>query len=286
MLLALRYTLRSLARSRGFVAVAVLSLGISLGLASTTFAALDAVIHPYVPFTDPDRLFYVSQWGAGAAGTVTWHDKYLEVRDGARVHDEITLVGFQRAFVEGPNNVENTAISSVTDNFFDLLGVQPTEGRLFRSGQRDADEQMRVVISASLRGRLFKNPSLEGAALSMGGTTYEVIGVTPHGMQLPNRTDVWLLAPASVETSGTGSGAMFPVIRLRAGLDADAAKEQLARAADRLRDRFGVGRQDFGYNGAHFHPSLRVKAERRSSWGPPSTLTAIYPCGHTRCCGR
>ncbi len=247
-LLALRYTLRSLARSRGFVAVAVLSLGISLGLASVTFAALDAVIHPYVPFTASDRLFYVTQWGTGSGGTVTWHDKYLEVRDGARIHDEIALVSFQTVFVEGPNNVENASVSSVTDNLFDLLGVQPMEGRLFRSGQNDADEQTRVVISAPLRRRLFGNRSLEGAALSMAGTTYEVIGVTPHGMDFPFRTDVWLLAPHSVEASGTGRGARFPVIRLRAGLDLETAMAQLAPAADRLRNRYGVGRQDFGFD--------------------------------------
>ncbi|MDE3217654.1 MAG: hypothetical protein KGO03_14695, partial [Gemmatimonadota bacterium] len=42
--------LRSLRRSPGFVAIAVLSLGLAIGLNTTTLAMMDAILHPYVPY--------------------------------------------------------------------------------------------------------------------------------------------------------------------------------------------------------------------------------------------
>ena len=58
-------TLRSLRRSPGFVAIATISLGLAIGIATTTFAIVDAVKHPYVAYEDPDQLQGVWMWAVG-----------------------------------------------------------------------------------------------------------------------------------------------------------------------------------------------------------------------------
>ena len=86
----LRYALRSLKKSPGFVIVALACLTLALGLNTTTYAVLDAVVNPLVPFKDPERIFGVTLLGGGATGRVTWHDKYVRVRDRTNLFEEIT----------------------------------------------------------------------------------------------------------------------------------------------------------------------------------------------------
>jgi len=59
----LRYTVRTLARSKGFVAIAVLSLALAIGLNTTVYSVLDAVKHPTVPYKNADRLIQISEEG-------------------------------------------------------------------------------------------------------------------------------------------------------------------------------------------------------------------------------
>ena len=57
--------LRSLRRSPGFVAIAVVSLGLAIGLNTTMFALIDAVEHPHIPYDRAEELFTVVPYGWG-----------------------------------------------------------------------------------------------------------------------------------------------------------------------------------------------------------------------------
>ncbi|MBI4420340.1 MAG: hypothetical protein HY560_05900, partial [Gemmatimonadetes bacterium] len=76
-----RYALRSLGKSKGFAAVAVTSLALALGLNTTTYAVLDAFMHPYVPYRQPDRLVRISAFGDPRGERVTWADRAVLLHD-------------------------------------------------------------------------------------------------------------------------------------------------------------------------------------------------------------
>jgi len=179
----LRYALRTLKRSPGFMIVAVLSLGVSLGLASTTFAILDAVVHPHVPYRDAGRLFDVVQDGDGSGHNITWLDKFVELRDHARIHEEIALWGFGLwgSVQGGGNTIGRVLVDAVTDNYFDLLGVVPARGQVFRPGLDYGSEQNSVVVTESLWRRLFGEREFDGPTMTIGDGTYQVIGIAPPG---------------------------------------------------------------------------------------------------------
>lgn len=54
-----RYAMRGLARSRGFAAVAVLTIGIAVASNTAIFSVLDAAVLRALPFPDHDRLVFV-----------------------------------------------------------------------------------------------------------------------------------------------------------------------------------------------------------------------------------
>src|SRR5207249_1336544 len=53
-------SLRTLRRSPGFVAVSVLSLGLSIGLATTIFGVVDALVYPQYPYRDQSQLYEIN----------------------------------------------------------------------------------------------------------------------------------------------------------------------------------------------------------------------------------
>jgi predicted permease len=276
----LRYIVRSLKRSPGFAIVAVLSLGVSLGLASTTFAILDAVVHPHVPYRDADRLFNVTQAGDGSGHNVTWFDKYVEFRDHARVHQEIALSGFGLwgSVQGGGNTLGRVSVHSVTANYFDLLGVIPARGRLFRTGQDYAEEQRSAVVTESLWRKLFGQREFDAPTMTIGDGTYQVIGIVPPGT--PPWVDAWILLPPSVAERPGAYRWLWPVVRLKPGITVEQANATLSLAAERLRQRYGTGDTEFAYRLRSVIPDpLRFKRFHAAMAGA-AVAVLLIACGN------
>ncbi|MCH7716495.1 MAG: hypothetical protein IH876_10220, partial [Gemmatimonadetes bacterium] len=130
----IQYAFRSLKKSPGFVAVALACLTLALGLTTTTYAVLDSVMNPRVPFDDPDELYSVMLLGGGATGRVTWFDKYVRVRDRTHFFEHIALTSSTWDIVQSSRGMHRTRIVSVSANFFSLLGVEAEQGRVFAEG--------------------------------------------------------------------------------------------------------------------------------------------------------
>jgi predicted permease len=240
--LDLRQAARSLRRNPGFLAAGIACLGLALALCTTTFAILDAVVNPYVPYADPDRLFFVNSRGDGGGGQVTAFDRYAALRDGAQFHQEIGAYSLRLAMVRGGSGAEQRLVASVTPNLFSVLGVKPVTGRVF-SVAPDSDDDDAAVISYDLWNRMFERRSLPDARLSVDDRTYAVIGVMPRGVLF----DVWLRMPPGAEERGAGLGWVAPVVRLKPGVSVDRADSELRLIESRLEIAYGTGDHPFLY---------------------------------------
>src|SRR5579862_2546273 len=89
-----RSTLRSLRRSPGFTAMAVLSLGLAVGLTTTTFGVVDAVRHPYMPYVAPERLYEILPRGEDANRRGHGPEMYRALRDQAGFYEGIATTRF------------------------------------------------------------------------------------------------------------------------------------------------------------------------------------------------
>ncbi len=221
MLADLRFAFRSLARSPGFVVVAVLALGVGLGLSTTMFAVLDAVVNPFMPYRDPDTLFRVRWWYSRTRTTIQMGDMYRAIRDHTRSFTVVPVAG-ARLVLETRDDSRDVYVARVTPRFFEMTGVRPRLGRAFVAG----DGEDVAVLGNELWRRLFpRRASLAGATVTLGDRTYAVVGVMPRGAIAPEGASAWLPMHASADPT-IGAGAM-PMVRLRPGVTRAQADAEL-----------------------------------------------------------
>jgi putative ABC transport system permease protein len=235
----LRYAWRSLARSPGFVTVAVLALGLGLGLSTTMFAVLDAVVNPYVAFQDPPTLFRMNWW-FGRRNPMPTAELYRYVRDHTRSFAGYAPVGFAQVAIDLPNREPaDVFVTRVTPGWFTVTGIRPELGRVFTAS--DGDDA--IILSHELWRRWFGlRRSLTGATLTVSGSTRSVIGVVPRG----SGEGLWLPLPSNIETTGSISY-VRPWVRLKPGVTLAQATDELKALANQLTVRYDARQAPFSF---------------------------------------
>jgi len=190
----LRYASRTLRRSPGFTAVAVLSLALGIGANTAVFSILNSLILRPLPVPAPERLVYLM--GARGAYTNSFPN-YRDLRD-----RNTTLSGILAYRVapmgldtyDGPRRVWGYL---ATGNYFDLLGVRPFLGRFFHAGDdvRPGEAPLAVLSYNARQSRFAGDPSIVGKTVRINKMPYSVIGVAPReffGTELIFSPDLWV----------------------------------------------------------------------------------------------
>ena len=203
----LRDASRTLRHAPAFTVTAVLMLALGIGVNTTVFSWINAVLLSPIPGArEAHRLV---QLGTTFKGNVDTSFSYVDYRlmrslDGfqgmaARSPQPLSLAVPQTA-ADGrqtPGAVERAWCELVSDNLFALLGVQPATGRAFVPGEvRGAGDPPVAVISDGLWHRHFgRDPSAIGRHVLVNGQPVTVIGVAPAAFQgsVPALAiDLWL----------------------------------------------------------------------------------------------
>jgi len=175
----IRYSLRMLAANPGFTAVAILSLAIGIGANTSTFSLADALVLRPLPVphaSDIVRVLSTSPSGPRE------YLSYLDYTDLNREAHTVTgLTASEQAPIGFSKDSKSTARpklgAAVSTNFFDVLAVQPSLGRAFRS---DEDRRNVIVISDTLWESEFgRDPSIVGRTVSLSKADFTIIGVAP-----------------------------------------------------------------------------------------------------------
>ena len=183
-----RYAIRTLLRSPGFTAAALLSLGLGIGANTAIFTLTNAVfLHP-LPVSDPAGVLELYTVDHATQVTVANLSRtgislpnILDIRAQNDVFSGVasfaqagvTLSGF------GKPSQENAFV--VTSNYFDVLGVRAAAGRTFCTHQESSSSGgPEAVLSHELAQRLFgSNGAAVGRTLNLNSFAYAVIGVAP-----------------------------------------------------------------------------------------------------------
>ncbi|HEU5466583.1 MAG TPA: ADOP family duplicated permease [Gemmatimonadales bacterium] len=251
-LLDLRYAIRSLRRSPGFTALAVLTLGLGIGAATAGFAILHQVLLDPLPgVRDPGRLGMVVpavRNGASFQPEALDADQRAEVLQSAPA--VAAMAGIQIADVDvavPEEPPQRLMVNFVSGEYFALLGASPAQGRPLGPDDDLPDGGTRVaVISDRLWQEGFGGrPDVVGQRLIVNGLSITVVGVAQPGFKGTERFEVpalWLPGNAYFDLNHYRAGfhrpATYPytesVMRLRAGASWDQATNQLESAVRTL----------------------------------------------------
>jgi predicted permease len=179
----LRVALRSLRRSPGLVAVAVLSLGLAIGLNTAMFSLADALLLKPLAVPVGERLVHVRVLEDGQPAAVSYPD-YLEYRSGSRDLDGLTAYSAASALVRWDGRAPATrSVQLVSANFFAVLGLEPERGRFFLPEEdRTPGSHAVVVIGHHFwQSELEGDPEVIGDSLRLNGRRFTIVGVAPEG---------------------------------------------------------------------------------------------------------
>jgi putative ABC transport system permease protein len=197
MLSDIRYAARSLRRSPGFTAVAVLTLGLGIGATAAIFTLLDAIVLNPLKYPESDRLAWVESsvpgtgpeaaWGVSTAGYFEFHDRLTTVSS----IGGFSTSGMALAYGEGAEGISTVA---VTDNLMPMLGARAEAGRLIDDRDTRAGAELVVLLSHGYwMSRFGGDQGIVGQSVLVEGNSTRVIGVMAAGVEIPFRkVDVWL----------------------------------------------------------------------------------------------
>jgi predicted permease len=225
-----RYAVRTFARVPLFTAVVVSTLALGIGSSTTIFSLLDGILLRALPFPESNRLMTLWELPPQTRKpNVVWMNNFVAWKE--RSHSFSSMA----AFMGLPMNLladqgsEQVPGLAVTADFFTTLGTAPLLGRTFRPGEFWTDEPREVVLSyGAWQGRFGGRPDVIGKKISINVRHYEIIGVMPPGLELPNHK-AELYIPHAIDLN---DGRNYSVIaRLRPGVSAHAAKAEMASLA-------------------------------------------------------
>jgi putative ABC transport system permease protein len=230
----IRFAVRQLLRSRGFTAVAVLTLALGIGATAAVFSALDAVVLRPLPFPHADRIgiVFFSRRGELGNGSVP---EFIAMRNShAFEHVAATVLGSGVTLTSG-DVPEMIDAGQVTSEYFAVFNVQPAIGRTFSTDEDAPGGQRVAVLSHKLWMSHFNgDPALVGRALQLDGVPHTVIGIMPASFDLTgNSEDLWLpMAITPQQMTGYGEHFIQVIARLPAGVSIEQARSR-ATAAER-----------------------------------------------------
>ena len=183
----LRYAVRQLRRAPAFAALAMLCLGLGIGVNVAIFSVINAVVLRPLPVIDADRLIRISR---GDQPVLTYAN-YQQLREETRVLSGATVSFPMESDIDLNGESEFVVAEAVPANYGGVMGVALTLGRW------PADEaEMAAVISHSVWERRFNgDPAVLGRLIRSESQTYTIVGVTPRefgGVFGPMRTDIWV----------------------------------------------------------------------------------------------
>ena len=189
----LRYALRNLRRSPGFTAVAVVALGLGIGVNTTFFTIVDAICLRGLPIDEPDRVMYVSTRDAANRPGNLSYAEFDELRSRTRAFARVAGYTITVAALadndQPPARVPGAYISA---GAFELLGDRPLLGRTFRADEDRPGSPPVVIVGEELwSSRYARDPNIIGRSVFINGMPATIVGVMPRGFQFPANADLW-----------------------------------------------------------------------------------------------
>ena len=239
----LLHSIRSLLRHPGFTAVALITLMLAIGVNTTIFSVVNAVLLKALPFRDPQQLVSVhTTSGQGDLPGIAAH-QYLAWKERATSFEDIAAFSDDNINLTGIGEPERIPCAQVTASLFSTLGVQPLRGRFFVPEEDKPGTNQAVIISEGFwQRRLGRDEKVLQQTLTLDNKLYSIVGVMPNGFRFPGEFDIWI--PLALDPYRETHGGFFSLVevvgRLKPNTTLAGAQAELGLLASQSSEQFSV----------------------------------------------
>jgi predicted permease len=254
-----RYGLRTLRKSRGFAAAAVLVLALGIGANTAIFSVVNSVLLRPLPFPHPEQLVQV--WHTppqtsfpGMKEFAVSAANYLDWAADNHVFQRIAIYTWSSFNLTGTGEPQFVNARRVSSSFFPLLQAQPMLGRVFSPEEDQPGHDHVVVLNESFwRSQFAADRNIVGHDLTLDGAAYRVIGVMPAKFQFPissdpaNSAKLWApLAMTDRERAVRGEHHYAVIGRVREGISVQQAQAEMDTISHRLEQAYPADDKGWG----------------------------------------
>jgi putative ABC transport system permease protein len=246
----LRFTIRSLRRSPYVALVAVLSIGVGLGSVVAAYSWMDGlVLHPFPAAADQTRLVGIEVQAPGGMGAWSF-PTFSELERSLHSLSGIAAFRILRASVREPGEQGSTPllVTTVSDRYFDVLGLRPAIGRLITREDVASRAQVAILGYDFWRERYDGRADALGKSVFLNGERFTIVGVAPRQFAgvytgvvphfyVPATTEPLISGVNTLDDRKLRSWLLFG--RLAPGTTIDAARSEADGLARRLSASYG-----------------------------------------------
>jgi putative ABC transport system permease protein len=234
----LRFAFRAFLRTPGFTAAAILTLGLGIGANAAVFPFLYGILIRPLPFEDPDRLTVLFENAPAFTRASASYPNFNDWRQQNTTFSHMAAYGNTSKNLTGSGEPERLFGSTVSHNLFDVLGIQPMQGRGFLPDDDIPGALPTVILSYGFWLRRFgAEPQLIGKAITLDGESHTVVGVMPTGFQFPHAAEFWIPLRQSPNLYRR-SGYLTVVGRLAPGITVETAQLEMTGIARQLEQAY------------------------------------------------
>ena len=236
----IRYAARTLLKSPGFTATAVLTLMLGIGANTAIFSVVDSVLLRSLPYREPGRL--VMLWEnhpqEGAPRSPFAPANYDDLRSQAGSFERLgAIYPYSTVNLTGVGEPEQLRLLRVNGDLFPTLGVAAQLGRtLGPEDDRPGGPNVLVVSDGFWRSRFGGDTGAVGRSVTLGGEPYTIVGIMPPGFVLPTWSGD-LIAPLGLDEQTAQLRAvrfLTLVGRLKPGVSLPRVNAELATIGGRI----------------------------------------------------
>lgn len=236
----IRHAFRSLGRTPGFTALAVLTLSLGLGGTTAVFSVVNAVLLQPLAYPDADRIVRITEANARTRTMNVSNPNFSDWHGQATTFSALAAWTGGRDTVLGGRQPVTTGAYLVTADFFDVMGVRPALGRAFTPEETQANGPPAAVVGHGFWARVLGGETdLSRLVVRVKGIAAPVVGVMPEGFQYPETAGIWLPKTLQADASTRTAHNLRVVARLAEGRTLTEAQAEMTAIAGRLEAEYG-----------------------------------------------
>jgi len=249
-----RYALRQLRKSPGFAITVVVTLALGIGANTAIFTLVQGILLRSLPVNDPGKLYrigdkddccyYDSFENDNGDFDLFSYDLYQHFRQAAPEFEQLAAVeaggsGYSLRYGTIPS--KSLKSEYVSGNYFAMLGIAPSAGRLLVDSDDTLGAPPALVLNyATWQGEFGGDPNIVGATVYVNTKAFTVAGIAPPGFYgdrvVSRPPEMWLPFSSEAVLDGEGNAAVrqddtlwiYSLGRLRPGVSADALQAKLS----------------------------------------------------------